>query len=111
MPGTQLVSRLENLRFRVQSMNNPAELPGIAAQAGVMLVLVDLASKRADVCNVIRQLREAPTSKHLPIIAFADEAEVALQTAGKAAGATLVVTDAAVIAHLPQLIEQALQVE
>ena len=111
MPGTQLLGRLENLRFRVQVVTNATELPAVAAQSGAMLVLTDLASKRADVCELIRQLRSATATAHLPIIAFADEAEVGLQAAGKTAGATLVVTDAAILTHLPQLIEQALQVE
>lgn len=112
MPGTQLLDRLQkDLRYRVQAVTNATELPAAAAQAGAMLVLVDLASKKANVGDVIRQLRATPTTAHLPILAFADEADVALQEAGKAAGATLVVTDAAILTHLPQLIEQALQVE
>lgn len=111
MPGTQLVARLEGLRFRVLSVHNAAELPGAAAQAGAMLVLVDLASKKSNMAEVIRQLRAAAATAHVPVLAFADETDTALQEAGKAAGATLVVTDAAILAHLPQLIEQALQVE
>ncbi len=110
MPGTHLVNRLQDLRYRVQVVANPAELPAVAAQHGAMLVLTDLASKRANVCDVIRQLRATQATSHLPVIAFADEADPALQAAGKAAGATLVVTDAAILTHLPQLIEQALQV-
>jgi hypothetical protein len=34
-----------------------------------------------------------------------------LQAAARAAGATLVVTDAAILTHLPQFLDQALQVE
>lgn len=111
MPGTHLVNRLQDLRYRVQVVANATELPAVAAQHGAMLLITDLASKKADVCDVIRQLRAASTTSHLPIIAFADEADAALQAAGKTAGATLVVTDAAILTHLPQLIEQALQVE
>lgn len=111
MPGTLLVNRLPDLRYRVQVVADAGELPKVAAESGAMLVLVDLASKRADVCAVIRQLRAAAPTFHLPIIAFADETDTALQAAGQAAGATLVVTDAAIQAHLPQLIGQALQVE
>ena len=111
MPGTQLVNRLQDQRYRVQVVGNAAELPAVAAQHGAMLALIDLVSKQTDVCDVIRQLRATSKTSHLPIIAFADEADTALQAAGKAAGATLVVTDGAILAHLPQLIEQALQVE
>lgn len=111
MPGTQLVNRLQDLRYRVQVVTHAAELPAVAAQHGAMLVLVDLASKKADICEVIRQLRAASATSHLPILAFADEADAALASSGRTAGATLVVTDAAILTHLPQLIEQALQVE
>lgn len=111
MPGSLLMNRLQDLRYRVQVVTNPAELPAVAAQAGAMFVLVDLASQKTDVCDLIRQVRAATPTAHLPIVAFVDEAEAGLQAAGKSAGATLVVTDAAIIAHLQQLIEQALQVE
>jgi PleD family two-component response regulator len=111
MPGTQLVNRLQDLRYRVHVITKADELLSMAASAGAMLILADLVSKRSDVCEIIRQLRAAPPTAHLPIIAFADETESDLQVAGKTAGATLVATDAAIILHLPQLIEQALQVE
>ena len=110
MPGTQLVNRLQDQRYRVQVVAKAAELPAVAAQHGAMLALIDLASKKSDVCDVIRQLRATSKTSHLPIIAFADEADTTLLAAGKAAGATLVVTDGAILTHLPQLIEQALQV-
>lgn len=76
-----------------------------------MMILVDLVSQRVDVCDAIRQLRANPATAHLPVIAFADESETALQAAGQAAGAKLVATDSAILLHLEQLIEQALQVD
>ena len=76
-----------------------------------MLLLVDLVSKRVDVCAAIGKIRNNPATTHLPVIAFADEKEEALQKAASAAGATLVVTDTAILTHLTQFIERALQVE
>lgn len=111
MPGTQLVHRLQDLRYRVQVVATGEELLTVAATAGPMLIVADLVSKRADVCDLIRKLRATPTTVHIPLIAFADEAEDKLQSAAKTAGATLVVTDAAIIPHLNQFIERALQVE
>jgi CheY-like chemotaxis protein len=110
MPGTQLVNRLQDLRYRVQVVE-AAELQSVAASAGAMLIVADLVAKRADMCGIIRQLRLSPATAHLPVIAFADEIETELLDAGKAAGATLVASDAAIGIHLHQLIEQALQVE
>jgi len=45
------------------------------------------------------------------LIGFADEAEQQLQATATQAGATLVVTDAAILQHLNQFIDRALQVE
>lgn len=111
MPGSQLVNRLQDLQYRVHAVTDPGELVAAAGSAGPMVILADLASTRADICALIRQLRNNPGTAHLPVIAFADDAETDLQTAGRAAGATLVVADSAILTHLEQFIERALQVE
>ena len=111
MPGSQLVHRLQDLRYRVHVAVTGEELLAHAATAGPMLIVVDLVSKRADICDLIRKLRATPTTAHIPLIAFADESEDKLQSAAKEAGATLVVTDVAILPHLNQFIERALQVE
>lgn len=111
LPGSQLVNRLQDQGYRVQAVTHAAELLALAAGSGAMFIMMDLVSKKGDVCETIRKLQATPTTAHLPIIAFADESETALQAAGKAAGAKLVATDAAILLHLDQLIEQALQMD
>jgi CheY-like chemotaxis protein len=111
MPGSQLVNRLQDLRYRVQAVAEPAKLVEFAQTEGTMLVFADLSATGKDICELIAQLRKNPATAHIPVIAFADESNEALQTKGRTAGATLVVTDAAILTHLPQFIEQALQVE
>lgn len=111
MPGSQLVNRLQDLQYRVQVVTDPAELVACAKSAGPMLILADLVSTRGDICALIKKLRSNPASWHVPVIAFADEAEETLREVAVAAGATLVVTDAAMLTHLTQFIERALQVE
>jgi CheY-like chemotaxis protein len=109
MPGSQLVNRLQDLQYRVQSLSDPTQLSEIAQKEGPMLVFADLGGK--DVCSVIARLKQKPETSHIPIIAFADETANELQAAARQGGAALVVTDAAVLAHLPQLIEQALHAD
>ena len=111
MPGSQLVNRLQDLQYRVQAVTDPGELVAGAGSSGPMLILVDLVSTRADICALIRQLRSNPATAHVPVIAFADDAEEALQGAARAAGATVVVADSAILTHLLQFIERALLVE
>ena len=111
IPGSQLVNRLQDSHYRVQPVSKLDELADVATHAGPMLIFADLVSKKGDVCDVIRKLRGNPATAHIPIIGFADDAEEALQVAGRAAGATLVAADSALLTHLPQFIERALQVE
>jgi CheY-like chemotaxis protein len=111
MPGSQLINRLQDLQYRVHAVTDPGDLVAGARSAGPMLILADLVSTRADICGLINQLRRSPDTAHVPVIAFADDAEEALQDAARAAGATLVVSDSAILSHLAQFIERALQVE
>jgi len=111
IPGTQLVNRLQDSKYRVQVVPKLDELAACAAQVGPMLIFADLASKNGDVCTVIRKLRQATATAHIPVIGFADDTNEELQTAGRTAGATLVVADSVILTHLTQFIEQALQVE
>ncbi|KAB2648925.1 MAG: hypothetical protein DVB33_07050 [Verrucomicrobia bacterium] len=111
MPGTQLVNRLQDLKYRVLAVSDLTQLTAHAAETGTMFILADLASKRGNVCETIAKLRADKATAHIPIIAFADEAEESLQAAARAAGATNVVTDAAILSHFQQFIAQALQVD
>jgi PleD family two-component response regulator len=111
LPGTQLVNRLQDLNYRVHVVTPPDDLSACAEQGKAMIVLVDLFAARHDACAMIARLRKNPATGHIPVIGFADEQATDLQAAAKAAGATLVVTDAAILTHLPQFLDQALEVE
>jgi CheY-like chemotaxis protein len=110
LPGSQLVNRLQDLNYRVQTVNELSALLSSAQTNGPMLAVVDLEAKRGDVCQAIAALRADPATEHLPVIAFAGEQAVDLQQAAQQAGATLVVGAAAIVNYLPELLNQALQV-
>jgi CheY-like chemotaxis protein len=111
IPGSQLVNRLQDSQYRVQAISGLDELASCAGSAGPMLIFADLSPKGGDVCGLIRRLRANPATAHIPIIGFADDGDQALQEAGRAAGAALVVADSAILTHLTQFIERALAVE
>ena len=111
LPGSQLVNRLQDMNYRVQAIADAGRLAECAEQSRPMLVLADLASTRNDVCAALARLKQNSATKHLPVVAFSDEGSAELQAAAQAAGATLVVSEAAVLNHLPQILDQALQVE
>ena len=111
LPGSQLINRLQDLNYRVQAIADAGRLVEYAEQAKPMLVLADLASTRNDVCTALARLKQYAATKHLPVIAFSDQGAVELQAAAHTAGATLVVSEAAILNQLPQILDQALQVE
>ncbi len=111
LPGSQLVNKLQDLNYRVQTISDAGTLVECAQQIKPLLALVDLTSSLSNVPAAIARLKQTSDTRHLPVIAFAAEPEVELQEAARKAGATLIVNEAAIIAHLPQFLEQALQVE
>jgi CheY-like chemotaxis protein len=111
MPGSQLVIRLQDLKYRVQPVTDSKQLAAMAKVEGPMLILADLESDHSDICSVIAGLRNTPDTAHIPILAFAEESAQPLQASARQAGATVVVSNTALLAQLPELLEQALRVE
>jgi CheY-like chemotaxis protein len=111
LPGTQLANRLQDLNYRVHLVTPSEDLEVCAEQGKAMVVVADLFATRHDVSARIAKLKQNPATAHIPVIGFCDEQATDLQTAAKAAGATLVVTDVAILTHLPQFLEQALEVK
>ena len=106
LPGTQVVNRLQDLGWRVQTVNDATALSRSAEELKPVLVLADLSSSRGSVCEGITQLRSNQSTAHIPVIAWSrDESKHA---AAVSAGASLVVSDTAILQHLSQVIEQAL---
>jgi CheY-like chemotaxis protein len=111
LPGSQLVNRLQDLHYRVQTLNDPGLLVPCAEQARPLVVLTDLQSSQSDVRSAISRLRQHPATRHLPVIAFGDEPSLQNSSSAEAAGVTLVVSDAAVLNHLSECLQQALQID
>jgi CheY-like chemotaxis protein len=111
LPGSQLVNRLQDLHYRVQTITDASLLVSCAEQTKPMLVLADLQSTRDNVRPAIASLRQSTATAHIPVIAFAADEAVTALGASAPAGVTLLVTETALLSHLPHFLEQALQVE
>lgn len=111
LPGTQLVNRLQDLGYRATGVSTVESLLASAERDKPMIVFTDLNSTRFIVSDAITQLRQNPATSHLPIVAFADEKSSALQSAARNSGATLVVSESAILTHLAPFLEQALALE
>src|ERR1041385_3090377 len=102
MPGTQLAARLQDLNYRVQTFSDAAQISAAAESEGPMLVFVDLRSHRTDVPGLINQIRQRPTTAHIPVVAFPMETETGQV---QHAGATMVVSEAVLLGQLGQVLE------
>lgn len=111
LPGSQIVNRLQDLGYRVVSVSSPGELAPAAGREKPLLALVDLEPDSGSVSDAIAGLRGQADTSHVPIIAFASASNEAGQEKARKAGATLVTHDNTILTHLPQFLEQALQVD
>jgi CheY-like chemotaxis protein len=110
MPGSQLVNKLQDLNYRVQTVNDSALLQPGALRENPLLVLADLAGGDK-VMTAIAGLKADAATSHIPVIAFAAEGATQAMAAAQKAGANLAVSDIAIANHLPELLNQALQIE
>ena len=111
LPGGQLVNRLQDMGYRVQSISAPASLVEHAEREKPLLVLADVEAHQEEVCEAISRLKQNVATAHIPVIAVSSGTNSAGQAAARDAGATLVVSDTAILAHLSQFLDQALQVD
>ncbi len=111
LPGSQLVNRLQDLGYEVQVVPDYTQLVTEAQRLTPLLAIIDLAPRQEELCSLITQLRKNPPTSHLPVIALTTSSDTKGHQIILEAGATLVVHDTAILLHLKQFLEHALQVE
>src|SRR5881398_3167171 len=85
LPGSQLVNRLQDLGYRVQTIS--------------------------DVQTLVRQALQEKPLILVTVLAFTELKNEKMQASAAAAGTTIVAGNEAILDQLPQLLDQALQVE
>ena len=111
LQGSQLLTRLENLGYRVKTVPDPGSLLDLAEKEKPLLLIADAESRSNQVCDMVAQLkRHAPTA-HIPVIAVVAASGSPREADARNAGAEMVVTDAAISLHLKQLLDQALHID
>jgi CheY-like chemotaxis protein len=107
-PGSQLVNRLQGLHYRVRVLNDPGLLQEVAEKEKPMIVLADLAGDSDGVPAALARLRQVDATAHIPVIAFTDNPQARGIVPGSDDAAWAVVSDVAVLNHLPQLLDRVL---
>jgi PleD family two-component response regulator len=111
LPGGQLVNQLQDRGYRVHTLSDPSKLTATAETEKPMVVVVDVSAQTDKIFSEISRLKSSGSTSHIPVIAVAPANNGELQERARTAGAKLVVSDNAIVAHLDQFLEQALQVD
>jgi PleD family two-component response regulator len=106
MPGGQLANRLQDLGYRVQTLSDMARLVEVCQTEKPLVVVTEILPTA-----FIAQLRQDPATQHIPVLGYSTAQDPALQEKAREAGVSLLAGTAAVSEHLPQLLDQVLQVE
>jgi hypothetical protein len=111
LPGSQIVGRLQDLNYRVETLQDPELLTERAESCKPILVIADLKPSFETLQPAIARLKKNPTTAHLPVLVFGDDSPAPAEPGPTVAGANLVVSDSAIVGYLPQLLEQVLRVD
>ena len=111
LSGSQLTNRLQDLGYRVQAVTDAGRLVAEAAREKPLLLFADVGAGGTAVASALEELHKNADTAHIPVIAITRADDAAIQAAARATGAKLVVTDTALLAHLDQFLEQALQLD
>jgi CheY-like chemotaxis protein len=110
MPGGQLVNRLQDLGYRVQTLADVAALVEICQNEKPLVVLAEILPD-GPAFAAIAQLRKDPATRHIPVLGWSAAQDPAQQRKAREAGVSLLAGNAAIAEHLPRLLDQVLQLE
>jgi CheY-like chemotaxis protein len=111
LPGSQLVNRLTDLGYRVQTVQVAASVHDLVRREKPLVLIADLVLRHGDFCGVIAELKRDPDTGHVPILGFTDLRNQVLVEAAVKAGAKLVADGSGILEQLPQLLDHVLAVE
>ena len=109
--GTQLVSRLHDIGYRVLTVVDAASLETQSEKEKPLVVIVNWGSRQVEVCASLKALRQKPVTAHIPVLAVAKSNDLDACSRVRECGVTLVAGDEALLAQLPELLEQVLQMD
>jgi hypothetical protein len=110
LPGSQLAGRLQEMGYRVQTISDTTALQEKCEQEKPLVLLAEV-SKSNGSCEAIAPMKKNPATAHIPVLAFAPAPDKALQGIAEQSGVSLLVGNAVVLEHLPQLLDQVLQLD
>jgi CheY-like chemotaxis protein len=110
MPGGQLANRLQDLGYRVQTLVDVAALVETCQKEKPLVVVAEILPDGPAFAAIAR-LKKDPATRHIPVLGWSAAQDAAQQRKAREAGVSLLAGNAAIGEHLPQLLDQVLQLE
>lgn len=111
IPGQQLFNRLQDLGYRVQTVNDADTLKDELEAQKPMLLIAEFPAAKTVVHDAIASLKQNPATAHVAVLAYIAEGNPILQETARAAGANLIASESGLLEQLPQLLEQVLRLD
>jgi PleD family two-component response regulator len=110
LTGGQLTARLQEMDYRVHAISDPGLLQETCEREKPLVLLAEVTMSNG-VCAAVAQMKKNPLTAHIPALGFAAAHDKALQTLAEESGVSLLTGNAAVVDHLPVLLDQVLQLD
>jgi len=115
LSGNQLANRLRDLGYGVRRARAAQEVPEEAARLQALFVFLEIGEAQEAALEAVRALKSSPRTRHVPVLAFTGEQAPAEQQkrlqAAREAGADAATEERGLLAHLPAMLEQLLNLD
>ena len=111
LPGQQIVNRLQDLGYRVQTLNNPVLLKEEVQNLKPMLLIVEFPPNGSAVDEAIQSIKQTPETAHVAILAYVSAEQTGLRDIAHLSGADLIASETELLDQLPQLLDQVLRLD
>ncbi len=111
LPGSQLINRLQDLGYRVQTVLDAGQFAAVVVREKPMVIVADLRVKKGNILEEVKAVKAHGETSHIPVLGIAADLDARQLATAQSAGVALVAHVASIGEQLPQLLEHVLRVE
>lgn len=111
LPGSQLINRMQDLGYRVQTVLDVGQFATVAIREKPMVIVADLRVRKGNILEEVKAVKANGDTSHIPVLGIAGDQDARQLATAQAAGVALVAHVSSIGDQLPHLLEHVLRVE
>ena len=111
LPGSQLINRMQDLGYRVQTVLDVGQFAAVAIREKPMVIVADLRVRKGNILEEVKAVKANGDTNHIPVLGIAGDQDARQLATAQAAGVALVAHVSSIGDQLPHLLEHVLRVE